>query len=428
MRHVSGRAPIIDGLTRANARGPLVGLTRGLRLFAAAGASQAAGLVLIIMVLRFSSASVSDQYFFFLAWASVPVFIVTYGIMYPLWLRGHACDARSIAIAAVCMSSLIILGQLVSSHIVVVERGAQSVTFSLAVVTGTFGVASGASNLAGWFLASRGSGIWPGVVGLCPNVGGCLAIAVFASSGDLQAVCLGAGVGQTVGALVGLVLALPAVRSRHQIAAQERVRANAGSVVALSLRALSGYGVGLSSQTAVLTLSAGSVSLFAVLSRLTGGLIAVIVNAAVPPLVNRNGVSPRLWLYLSATMAATLGGAIALGLWGPNLPWDGYGSWLGVCALWLAAATLNATTQAAMLREPGNAGVMRVVIVACLGILAVVASVMFDVVSLPLIFSISVAVEMAGAIGAAWRTAQFAPTLGWSSAICITGAMLAFMR
>lgn len=356
----------------------------------------------------------ADAYFYLFSWATIPAGLVGQGVLYSLWIRNRWRSRQALLISVASCSAMSMAVYCASLPYLFATR--QGTPLGLVVTMAGSSVVVAISFIVAAHAASRGNA-WL-LSGLTvPTNATSLACFMF-SRGSIEALAVGALLGGST-----FVAFATWWCNRHGWGFETNTHPGRGEFFSISMRAFTGYGLVLVWQSAVLALPAGAGSLYNVSARIAQGLATIVVNAPLPRLINAVTIKHRqLWRYhfLVTSAALTLGvvsGALCV-LWPSDALYIA-----AFTALWLAALSLNLTTQRWVTAATGH---LSLLYVAGVGVAFMVLGLFVargDFFSLTMLLALVSLSEIAAATAASVGTTRVRPTTYW--AIGIAAAVIA---
>lgn len=352
----------------------------------------------------------ADAYFYLFSWATIPAGLMGQGVLYSLWIRNKWRSRRALVTSVLGCSVVSIAVYGASLPYMFATR--EGTPFALVATMAGSSVVVAISFIVAAHAASRGNA-WL-LSGLTVPTNATSLACFVVSGGSIEALAVGALVGGSVFVAFAVWWC-----NRHGWGFEANSHPDRGEFFSISMRAFTGYGLVLVWQSAVLALPAGAGSLYNVSARIAQGLATIVVNAPLPRLINALTIKTRqLWRYhalvtSSALAVGVVAGALCL-LWPVGALYIA-----AFTALWLAALSLNLTTQRWVTAATGHLSLLYVAGVGVAFMLVGLLVARSDFFSLTMLLALVSLSEIAAATAASIGTHRVRATLTWALAITV---------
>jgi hypothetical protein len=379
---------------------------RGRRVFVVGTASllaasaQGLGLVQILLLLLGRGAgTASDAYFFLTSWNQVPAQIILMGMMYPLWLRGSTIRRATQNAWLASVPVLSVVATIVAGFLFSRLSGTYTdLVLHTALLCG-IGIAASLCWAISLRLSSEGHPNWLAAMTLSANIASCLSL-VAAQGLDVPGRVTAMLIGQLFGMVVYLAILVTVNRSQlahlfdptsTAVAHVLPTRTDGAWFLGQSV---AGYGSNLVLQTQTAQLPANALTVVGIIARVLSGLNSLLTNAIMPRLLHRTSASgDAVYAYLRKVFIAVVSVAAILIVIRVFVHSDYLAIGLVIVAWFMAAAMSASMKRIAIKSLPPAVAIANIAI--CVSIpIAVVGIGAFGGLSLPLILSAYVGLDL----------------------------------
>ncbi len=367
------RAPVSRQVVARVIRGPV-----------ASAASQAAGLLqVVLLLLQGGATNATDTYFYLFAIGLTPTQILIVGVMYPLLLNGDSLTRRGLMRIRITTPLLAATSVLVAYAWLAVNRDTGGALHIVAAVMSVNAVLQALLYYRASAAEAGGEALWISGIALPANLAACLSLTWPWASSTVATTAMVSAL--TVGNVACLWFLTRRRIGQHVLDAVTTSGASTRGSTWFFAKSAVGYLSHVVLSSVAVTLPASGVTLLSLANRLVGAVATTLTNAVMPSLVHRSTEAPTaarrfLRVLIACLTALGVAATVTTGMLAAE-----HVVAAAVVARWVAASSAAAVAQRTSFRFlPARAAgtTMVAVLIIVAGTAAISGTPGFDVVVL----------------------------------------------